>query len=162
MLPANARRRHPIVEKRLKDLKTFAETFSENRVEWGDRKVGIITSGISYQYAKEILPNASYLKLGMVYPLDSFLSRRWESFVVKSWTLHRRTDQGHGHPVRTGLPGVRAEPTPAEKGLKPNPLGSNRCQLRRGLPLCIRLSPSRIFHPQQASSLSPATSVATR
>ena len=75
MLPANARKRHPVVEKRLKDLAQYAETFPGNRIERGDRKTGIITSGISYQYAKEVLPEASFLKLGMVYPLPEKMIR---------------------------------------------------------------------------------------
>jgi indolepyruvate ferredoxin oxidoreductase alpha subunit len=88
MLPANARKRHPIVEKRMEELARFAETFPENRVEAGDHRIGIITSGISYEYAKEIMPQASYLKLGMVYPLPaemirSFASRVERLFVVE-------------------------------------------------------------------------------
>ncbi len=88
MLPANARKRHPIVEKRMEELTRFAETFPGNRVEWGESKVGIITSGISYEYAKEVMPEASYLKLGMVYPLPremirSFASRVERVFIVE-------------------------------------------------------------------------------
>ena len=88
MLPANARKRHPIVEKRIEELTRFAETFPGNRVEWGESKVGIITSGISYEYAKEVMPEASYLKLGMVYPLPremirSFASRVEKLFIVE-------------------------------------------------------------------------------
>ena len=69
MLPANARKRHPIVEERLGQLKTLAEEFTENKIEMNDKNIGIITSGISYQYAKEVFPNYSYLKLGLTYPL---------------------------------------------------------------------------------------------
>jgi indolepyruvate ferredoxin oxidoreductase alpha subunit len=69
MLPANARRRRIEVAKRMENLREFAETFSENRVEWGDKKRGFITSGVSYLYVKEAFPEASVLKLGMVYPL---------------------------------------------------------------------------------------------
>jgi indolepyruvate ferredoxin oxidoreductase alpha subunit len=83
MLPANARKRHPVVEKRMEELARFAETFQGNRLEWGDLKVGIITSGISYQYAKEILPEASYLKLGMVYPLPKEMIQSFASRVEK-------------------------------------------------------------------------------
>jgi len=53
----------------LRKLGEFAETFPHNRIEPKSRKVGIITSGISYHYAKEAYPDASFLKLGMVYPL---------------------------------------------------------------------------------------------
>jgi indolepyruvate ferredoxin oxidoreductase alpha subunit len=88
MLPANARKRHPVVEKRMEDLSRLAETLPENRIEWGGKKEGIITSGISYEYAKEVMPEASFLKLGMVYPLPkdmirSFASRVETLFVVE-------------------------------------------------------------------------------
>jgi indolepyruvate ferredoxin oxidoreductase alpha subunit len=73
MLPSNARIRHRVVEERLVKLKEFAETFPGNRVEINDPAIGIITAGISYQYAKESFPNYSYLKLGMVWPLPKRL-----------------------------------------------------------------------------------------
>ena len=87
MLPANARKRHPLVEKRLEDLSRFAETFPGNRIEWGENKIGIITSGISYQYAKEALPEASFLKLGMVFPLPKELIRSFASRVEKLFVV---------------------------------------------------------------------------
>lgn len=69
MLPGNARVRHKIVEERLLKLSEYAETLDINRVEMRDESIGVITSGISYQYVREALPHASVLKLGMVYPL---------------------------------------------------------------------------------------------
>lgn len=73
MVPGHARRRHPIVEDRIKQLRAFAETFPGNRVEMGDTKLGIVTSGIAYQYAREVFPTASFLRLGMTYPLPEQL-----------------------------------------------------------------------------------------
>jgi len=69
MVPANARKRHPVIEERIERLARFAETFPYNRVEMGDRSLGIVTCGVAYQYAKEVFPQASILKLGMTYPL---------------------------------------------------------------------------------------------
>ena len=70
MMPAFARPRHVVVEERTQKLIELAETFDINKIEYNDTKIGIITSGTSYQYAKEALgEKASYLKLGMVYPL---------------------------------------------------------------------------------------------
>jgi indolepyruvate ferredoxin oxidoreductase alpha subunit len=69
MLPSYARVRHGIIEERYLKLKEFAEGFSGNRMEINDPTVGIITAGISYQYAKEVFPNYSFLKLGMTWPL---------------------------------------------------------------------------------------------
>ena len=73
MLPSFARVRHGVVEERFLKLKEFAETFPGNRMEINDTRVGIITAGISYQYAKEVYPEYSYLKLGMVWPLPEKL-----------------------------------------------------------------------------------------
>ena len=70
MMPANAIKRHIEVEKRMEALKEFAENTELNTVEMNEGKIGVITSGISYMYAKEALGDkVSYLKLGMVYPL---------------------------------------------------------------------------------------------
>jgi indolepyruvate ferredoxin oxidoreductase alpha subunit len=69
MLPSFARVRHRVVEERLLKLKEFAEGFAGNRMEINDPSLGIIAAGISYQYAKEVFPNYSFLKLGMVWPL---------------------------------------------------------------------------------------------
>jgi indolepyruvate ferredoxin oxidoreductase alpha subunit len=75
MVPGNARRRHPVIEQRVERLATFAETFSYNRVEIRDTALGIITNGVAYQYAKEVFPKASFLRLGMTYPLPKDLIR---------------------------------------------------------------------------------------
>ena len=70
MMPAMAKKRHPIVEQRTADLTAFAETCDLNREEWGGTDIGIITTGTSYQYVKEVLGDeVSVLKLGMVNPL---------------------------------------------------------------------------------------------
>ena len=73
MLPSFARIRHTVIEERFLKLKEFAEQFSGNRMEIKDPTIGIISSGISYQYAKEVFPNYSFLKLGMVWPLPKNL-----------------------------------------------------------------------------------------
>ncbi|MDD5127764.1 MAG: indolepyruvate ferredoxin oxidoreductase subunit alpha [Dehalococcoidales bacterium] len=69
MLPVNARSQRPKIEKRLVELAEYAETSPLNQVSEGGKELGIITSGISYQYAREVFPKASILKLGMTYPL---------------------------------------------------------------------------------------------
>ena len=70
MMPANAIKRHVVVEERIKALTELAETTEINRIEENGAKIGVITAGISYMYAKEALGDkADFLKLGMVYPL---------------------------------------------------------------------------------------------
>ena len=88
MLPVNARKRRLELAKRMEKLGVFADSFSGNRIEWGDRKKGFITSGVSYLYVKEAFPEASVLKLGMAYPfpekmIREFAGRIEEIFVVE-------------------------------------------------------------------------------
>ena len=72
MMPANAIKRHVVVEERIKALEEYAETTELNTVEENGSKIGVVTAGISYMYAKEALGDkADYLKLGMVYPLPT-------------------------------------------------------------------------------------------
>lgn len=87
MVPMNARLRRLEVEKKIQKLREFADNFSENKMEINDPEVGIITAGISYNYAKDIFPDYSYLKLGMVYPLPEKLIRTFASKVKKLYVV---------------------------------------------------------------------------
>ena len=70
MMPANAVKRHVLVEKRNLELIEFAENTDLNCIENNNGKIGVITSGICDMYAHEALGDkVNYLKLGMVYPL---------------------------------------------------------------------------------------------
>ncbi len=81
MVPANARGRHPVVEQRLREVAAWAETSPLNRIEWRDREVGIVTGGVAYQYAREVFPTASVLKLGVVNPVPADLIRTFAAGV---------------------------------------------------------------------------------
>ncbi|NSW83400.1 MAG: indolepyruvate ferredoxin oxidoreductase subunit alpha [Syntrophothermus sp.] len=81
MLPGHARLRHLEVEKRMAALREYVEESPLNRIEWGDRSLGIITSGVAYQYVKEVMPEVSILKLGTVNPLPEKLIRQFASGV---------------------------------------------------------------------------------
>ncbi|MHB8127271.1 MAG: indolepyruvate ferredoxin oxidoreductase subunit alpha [Desulfitobacteriaceae bacterium] len=81
MMPAMARRRHIEVEKRMIALLEYSETTNLNSIEWGNKKTGVITSGVAYQYAKEAFGDVSYLKIGMVYPLPDKLIARFAAEV---------------------------------------------------------------------------------
>ena len=87
MMPGNAKLRHVEIEKRNLELAEAANTLPINRVEMNDTKIGVITSGIPYQYVKEALPNASVLKLGMVNPLPRKLIEDFASKVEKLYIV---------------------------------------------------------------------------
>jgi len=83
MLPIHARVRHSVVEERLVKLEAYSESFPLNQVLWGELHLGIVTSGVAYQYAREIYPDASFLKLGMTHPLPHDLVHSFASQVDK-------------------------------------------------------------------------------
>lgn len=88
MMPNNARGRHAYVEQRELAMSEDGADMPVNRMEMRDTRIGIITCGIEYQYVKEVLPNASILKLGMVNPLPrqmilDFAARVDELYIVE-------------------------------------------------------------------------------
>ena len=86
LVPATARIRRVAVEARLGRLRKFTETTELNRVEWHDRRIGVITSGVGYQYAREVFgEGASYLILGFTFPLPL---QKIRSFAAAVETLY--------------------------------------------------------------------------
>jgi indolepyruvate ferredoxin oxidoreductase alpha subunit len=81
MLPVNALPRHALVEKRMLKLASYAETFPLNRIIMNEKKLGIISSGVAYQYAREVFPKASFLKLGMTWPLPEKIIKKFADSV---------------------------------------------------------------------------------
>ena len=82
MIPAYAKKRHPIVLERYEKLKKYSEKSSLNKVEKGTIPVGVITSGIAYQYVKEVLPHANIFKIGFSFPLPLGKIKKFASTVV--------------------------------------------------------------------------------
>ncbi len=87
MLPANARVRHPVIEERIIRLRELSNKSPLNYEEKGDKSIGIISSGIAYQYAKEAMPGASFLKLGMSYPLPDKKIKKFAAKVDELWVI---------------------------------------------------------------------------
>jgi indolepyruvate ferredoxin oxidoreductase alpha subunit len=71
MIPAYARPAHRRLRQKLSEIETWNETSSMNQVVMGSRKLGVITSGISFMHAREAVPDASVLKLGLTHPLPT-------------------------------------------------------------------------------------------
>ena len=95
-MPAMARKLHIAQEKRLAEIVDAAAEFicgegdferPLNRIEMGDPKIGVVTSGICYQYTKEALPDASILKLGMVNPLPKKMIADFAKQVEKLYII---------------------------------------------------------------------------
>ena len=85
MMPSSAIGRHPKVEERELRMAKDAINLSVNRKEIRDKRIGFITSGIAYHYVREVCPDASVLKLGLVNPLSRELI---ESFISEVETVY--------------------------------------------------------------------------
>ncbi len=85
LMPGNAKLRHLVVEERTNRMIEDGCDFPINKVEYKDTKIGVITSGIPYQYVKEAMPDASICKLGIVNPLPRKLI---EEFAATVETLY--------------------------------------------------------------------------
>ncbi len=104
MMPAFARGRHVVVEERTKKLIEFAETSPLNSVEMTGGKIGVITSGVAYQYAREALGDgASYLKLGMVNPLPVKLIKDFAEKFETVYVIEELDDIIETHCKKNGI-----------------------------------------------------------
>ncbi|MDR0884360.1 MAG: indolepyruvate ferredoxin oxidoreductase subunit alpha [Oscillospiraceae bacterium] len=108
MMPAMAQKRHVFVEERIAAQIAFAEeeafALELNKVEYHDKKIGIIAAGIVYQYAKEALgESASYLKLGQVYPLPTQAIRNFAAQCDVVYVLEELDDYIEQHCRALGL-----------------------------------------------------------
>ena len=108
MVPANAKVKHIAVEKRILEQVAYCDTEAVenglNSVEYNDKKIGVITAGICYQYAKEALGDkASYLKLGCVYPLPEKLIKDFCAECDTVYVLEELDDYIETHCRKLGL-----------------------------------------------------------
>lgn len=110
MAPANAIKRHPLVEERTKKLTEYAETAEVNRLEIGGTQIGIITSGACYQYVKEVFGDAvSILKLGMVNPLPVQKIKAFAQKVDKLYVVEELDGIIESHCKNIGVPVIGKE-----------------------------------------------------
>ncbi len=86
-MPAMAKKLHVAQEKRMNQIGEDCNSMEFNRIEMADTGIGIVTSGICYQYVKEALPEASVLKMGMINPLPKALIKDFASKVDKLYVI---------------------------------------------------------------------------
>lgn len=128
MLPGYARIRHQKVEERRKELLSYAESSHLNRITWGGRETGVVTSGVVDQYAREALGDGvSYLKLGITYPLPlemiAEFGRRVQRLVVIEELEPFLEDQIKA----AGIPATGKKLFPAVGELSPELIASSVC-----------------------------------
>lgn len=121
MIPAHSKVKHVEVEERLKKLREYSNDCPLNKIEWGSNKIGIITSGISYQYAKEVFKdNASYLKIGMSNPLPDKMIRQFAKSVDKLYIIEENDPYLETEVKAMGIECTGKELIPACNELNPD------------------------------------------
>ena len=102
--PANAKVLRATLEERVKAARQFSCDCEFNKVEMNDTKIGVITSGVAYQYARETFgDNASYLKLGMTFPMPTCLIRDFCSKVDKVYIVEEMDPYIEEHVKMLGI-----------------------------------------------------------
>jgi indolepyruvate ferredoxin oxidoreductase alpha subunit len=109
MMPGNAKGRHVYVEERMNKMAEEGGSFFVNRMEMGDTKIGFITCGIAYQYIKEICPDASILKLGLVNPLPKKMIQEFASKVDKLYIFEELEPVIEEQVKSWGIPAIGKE-----------------------------------------------------
>lgn len=104
MLPGNARKRHAAHLLRLELLGEWVESHPFNRVEPRSRSLGVITGGASYNYVREVLPEASVLKLGVMFPLPGEMIADFASSVDRLIVVEELEPYLEDAVRRLGLP----------------------------------------------------------
>ena len=131
MTPAHAKVRHVLVEEKLNRLREYSDHSPLNKIEWGEKKRGIITSGISYQYAREVFgAKASYLKLGLTYPLPEKVIKEFAQAVEQVFVIEENDPYLETYVKSLGI----------------------ECQGKELIPICGELNPGIIrqaFFPEE-------------
>lgn len=119
--PAHARMLHPVVEDKLVQMEAFSNETSLNRIEWGSKKIGIITSGVAYTYAREVFgDNASYLKLGFTFPMPMDKIRAFAKEVETLYVIEELEPFIEEHLKAAGIPCIGKEKIPRVGELNPD------------------------------------------
>ena len=95
----------------MQKLRNFSSEGADglNTIEYKDKTLGIITSGISYQYAKEVFPEASVLKLGMIYPLPDKMIAEFAKNVDRLLVIEELEPFIENHVLQMGIQNVEGK-----------------------------------------------------
>jgi len=129
MIPGHARLRHPVVIARLEELEREAESFPFNAVEMRSSRVGIVTSGVCYQYAREAFPEASILKLGFIYPLPRKIIREFASHFHRLYVVEELEPYLEEALKAMGIDVVGKSRIPRDGELDPTLVGESLAEL---------------------------------
>ena len=121
LIPSVSKRLRAELEDRLEKLAAFADETDLNYFEWNDSKIGIISSGVAYQYVREVFGDkASYLKLGFTYPLPAKKIREFSSRVETLYIVEELEPYLEEQIRQMGIPCVGKDKIPKMYELNPD------------------------------------------
>ena len=119
--PANARVMRAKLEDRIKAMTDYSNTADINKPEYNGSKVGVITSGVAYQYAREVFgEEASYLKLGMTFPMPMDLIKEFAGKVETLYVVEEMDPYIENHLKIAGIPCIGKDKIPHFGELNPD------------------------------------------
>jgi len=125
-VPMWARQMRVRLEERLKKLRQYSDTTPLNKIIWQDKKLGIVTSGVAYQYVRETFPDASVLKIGMPFPFPDEMIRTFAAGVEKLLIVEELEDFLEEHIKSLGIACTGKESIPNIGELSPDVLDVSR------------------------------------
>lgn len=128
-VPIWARQMRHKVEERYHQLSEASSASKANRIEWGDKSLGIIACGIAYQYVKEIWQDASVLKLGFSYPWPDELIKEFAAGVDKLLVVEELDSLLEEHLKTIGIDCIGREVVPGIGELSATVLSGSREKL---------------------------------
>jgi len=102
-VPMWARQMRLRVEERMKKLREYADNSPVNEIIWQCKKLGIVTSGVAYQYVREVFPQASVLKLGIPFPFPDEMFRTFAAEVEDILVVEELEDFFEEHIKARGI-----------------------------------------------------------
>ncbi len=143
-VPLWARQMRVRVEERMGRLQKDGSTSPATRIIWQDKDLGIVTSGIAYQYVREIFPNASVLKLGMSFPFPDDLIREFAQGVKRLVVVEELEDFLEEHIKSLGINCVGKPIVPRIGELSPDLLAERKNVLEGGKADYVLPTPSAV------------------
>ena len=130
MVPSNARVRRHAMEERIAKLRAYVEDFPLNEMLLADRKLGVISNGVAYQYAREVFKDASHLKLVTVHPFPEKLVEKFAREVDRVIVVEELDPYIEDELRRLGIPVTGKEFIPIIGELSPEIV--EKCAIEAG------------------------------
>ncbi|HVI40270.1 MAG TPA: hypothetical protein VM577_06390, partial [Anaerovoracaceae bacterium] len=103
--PANGKVLRKQLIGRLKNMEEYSNTAAINKTEYNDTKIGVISAGVAYQYAREVFgEDVSYLKLGMTFPMPMEKIKEFAGKVDKLYVIEEMDPYMENHLKMAGIP----------------------------------------------------------